>query len=67
MEHKIFKVEFEIGSEEEKNKSQIGTITSTDGKITAIDNSGGELQSSGWSVGGTAPIGDLYLSTISSS
>ena len=38
MEHKIYTVEFEVGSEEEKNKTQVGTITSTDGIITATAN-----------------------------
>ena len=66
MEHKIYTVEFEVGSEEEKNKIQVGTITSTDGIITAIDNSGGQAQSTGWIVGGSATIGDLYIPIVSS-
>ena len=62
MEHKIYTVDIVIETEEEKNKTQVGTITSEDGIITDVDDADGKAI--GWAIGNSAPVGDLYIPTL---
>ena len=62
MEHKIYTVAIVIATEEEKNKTQDGTITSENGVITAIKDD--DAKALGWAVGNAAPEGDLYIPTL---
>lgn len=51
-------------SDEEKNKVQVGIITTTDGKITAVSSNSGIAEDYGWVVGRDAPFGDVFIPTI---
>ena len=64
MEHKVFTYDIVLPTEEEKNKVQVGIITTTDGKITAVSSVSGIAEEYGWVVGRTAPFGDVYIPTI---
>lgn len=63
MEHKIYTVDVVSITDEEKNKTEVGTITSENGVITAVTNSGGQALATGWKVGVPAPVGDLMIPT----
>ena len=67
MEHKVFTYDIVLPTEEEKNKVQVGIITTTDGKITAVSSGSGIAEEYGWVVGRAAPFGDVYIPTIISS
>ena len=67
MEHKVYTIDIVIPSEEEKNKVQVGIITTTNGKITAVSSVSGIAEEYGWVVGRDAPHGDVYIPTIISS
>ena len=64
MEHKVYTVDIVLPTEEEKNKVQVGIITTTDGKITAVSGVSGIAEEYGWVVGRAAPFGDVYIPTI---
>ena len=64
MEHKIYTTEIVISTNSEKSRTQVGTITSSDGVITSIDNAGGQAHNAGWKVGSAAPNGDLFVATM---
>ena len=63
MEHKIYTVDVVSITDEEKNKTEVGTITSENGVVTAVSNSGGQALSTGWTVGVPAPAGDVMIPT----
>ena len=63
MEHKIYTVDVVSITDEEKNKTEVGAITSENGVITAVTNSGGQALATGWKVGVPAPVGDLMIPT----
>tara|TARA_B100000579_G_C22733860_1_gene805660 strand:- start:68 stop:271 length:204 start_codon:yes stop_codon:yes gene_type:complete len=63
MEHKIYTVDVVSITDEEKNKTEVGTITSENGVVTAVSNSGGQALATGWTVGVPAPAGDLMIPT----
>lgn len=63
MEHKIYTVDVVSITDEEKNKKEVGTITSENGVVTAVSNSGGQALSTGWTVGVPAPVGDVMIPT----
>tara|TARA_B100000575_G_scaffold277578_1_gene264028 strand:+ start:739 stop:945 length:207 start_codon:yes stop_codon:yes gene_type:complete len=67
MEHKVYTIDIVLPSEEEKNKVQVGIITTTDGKITAVSSNSGIAEQYGWVVGRDAPHGDVFIPTIKSS
>ena len=67
MEHKVYTYDIVLPTEEEKNKVQVGIITTTDGKITAVSSVSGIAEEYGWVVGRAAPFGDVYIPTIVSS
>ena len=67
MEHKVYTVDIVLPAEEEKNKVQVGIITTTEGKITAVSSVSGIAEEYGWVVGRAAPFGDVYIPTIISS
>ena len=50
MEHKVFTYDIVLPTEEEKNKVQVGIITTTDGKITAVSSVSGIAEEYGWVV-----------------
>ena len=64
MEHKVYTIDIVIPSEEEKNKVQVGIITTTDGKITAVSSVSGIAEEYGWVVGRAAPHGDVFIPTV---
>ena len=62
MEHKVYTIDIVMPSDEEKNKVQVGIITTTGGKITAVSSNSGIAEDYGWVVGRDAPLGMfLYL------
>ena len=63
MEHKIYTVDVVSITDEEKNKTEVGAITSENGVITAVTNSGGQALATGWTVGVPAPAGDVMIPT----
>ncbi len=64
MEHKIYLTEIVISTDSEKSRTQVGIITSVDGVITSIGNTGGQAHNAGWQVGSPAPNGDLFIATM---
>ena len=64
MEYKVYTVDIVLPTEEEKNKVQVGIITTTDGKITAVSRVSGIAEEYGWVVGRAAPFGDVFIPTI---
>ena len=64
MEHKVYTVDIVLPTEEEKNKVQVGIITTNDGKITAVSSVSGIAEDYGWVVGRSAPHGDVFIPTI---
>ena len=63
MEHKVYTIDIVSLTEEEKNKVQVGIITTTNGKITAVSSDSGIAEQYGWVVGRDAPFGDVFIST----
>ena len=63
MEHKIYTVDVVSITDEEKYKTEVGTITSENGVVTAVSNSGGQALATGWIVGVPAPAGDVMIPT----
>ena len=63
MEHNVYTIDIVSLTEEEKNKVQVGIITTTDGKITAVSSDSGIAEQYGWVVGRDAPFGDVFIAT----
>ena len=64
MEHRIYTIDIVSITGEERNKIEVGTITSEDGVVTDITNSGGQALAAGWEVGVPAPVGDVIIPTL---